>query len=111
MGSKIRNGLVRLVIMVPQVVEFEFSGNDKLLKSISEHMIETKFPDKIQSATGEEFYTAKLMESHVAEPEPERGQAQTTAHEINEIKYRPPERGKQARCTNRPVAPLEKRHN
>lgn len=69
MTNRIRNGTVRLVVMVPQVVEFEFSGSDKLLKSISDNMVETKFPNRIQSATGEEFYTAKLMEIHVSERE------------------------------------------
>ena len=71
MESKIRNGTVRMVVTVPQVVEFEFSGTDKLLTAICEHMIENKFPETVDSAQAGEFYTAKLLETSVRDPDPD----------------------------------------
>lgn len=71
MANKIINGTVRLVVMVPETIEFEFSGNTNLLQSISEHMIERKFPDLVTSAWSDDLYAAKLLESSVKEPDPE----------------------------------------
>lgn len=71
MENNIRNGTVRMIVTVPQVVEFEFSGTDKLLTAICEHMIENKFPETVDSAQAGEFYAAKLLETSVKEPDPE----------------------------------------
>jgi hypothetical protein len=60
-----------MVVTVPQVVEFEFSGTDKLLTAICEHMIENKFPEMVDSAQAGEFYVAKLLETSVKESDPE----------------------------------------
>lgn len=73
MGNKIYNGTVRLVVMRPEVVEFEFSGNEKLLQSVSENYIQQRFPEQIPSAYEDgpvgDFYMVKLMETFVKEPE------------------------------------------
>lgn len=75
MASKIRNGVVRLVIMRPEVVEFEFSGNEKLLYAIAEGYVTQKYPEQIPSAYEDgpvgDFYQVKLMEASVRDSVPE----------------------------------------
>lgn len=71
-SKRTHNGKVRLVLMRPVAIEFEFSGDEKLLNDVSRHMIETKYPERVESG-GEagEFYTAKLMEATISPSDPE----------------------------------------
>lgn len=61
--------------MRPEVVEFEFSGDEKLLYTIAEGYIKQKFPEAIPSAYEDgpvgDFYTVKLMEASVKVADPE----------------------------------------
>jgi hypothetical protein len=60
-----------MIVMRPEVVEFEFSGDERLLVSIAQNFVQEKFPGGVSSGYEDgvidDYYSAKLMEVKVYE--------------------------------------------